>query len=183
MDNDVTTGPERQAVGYAAPTRIEFPAADLGVLGLRLLGVKFAFDLLTQLPLAVTLLTNSATGFSWISFGAYALWHAAIAFVLLAFARPLAHVVVGRQNVAVADLGPTVWMTLVVAGAGVTLAIFSMGDLVTMISRYGLPVLGSPLWRSIDVLAALAKVAVGLTLFFKPAILVSPWAQSHGEDE
>ena len=163
---------------YESPRWIALPAADLGALTLRFLALKMALDAIEQVPATLSLLLAPSpdVGSSrWIAYAIYVAWHLGVAIALVAFARPIAGVVFGSRNAAIADLGPASWMTLVVAGAGVTLAIFAAGDLITLVARAGFS-LAFVQPHVVDiVLAPLLRIGVGLTLFFAPSLLVGPW--------
>lgn len=89
----------------------------------------------------------------------------------------MAAFVCGPTRLVLSDVGAGAWMTLIVSGVGLALALFAGGDLGTLIAREGVrAIFDDPTHYSPAEAATLAaKIAVGVLLFLRPTLLVLPW--------
>lgn len=174
---------------YEPPRWVVTPAAEVGAIALRLLGVKVLVDLLSemsQIPIYLTYAggINASPMSPWVGIGISLAWHVALAAVLIATARPVAEAIFGRRTVAAHDLGAGAWMMLIVSGVGLAFALFSLESAVTgvlaIITRIRMN-LGPAMPRAVEaaelvsLAAPILKAALGVLLFFRPSLLVTPW--------
>lgn len=186
MHDESTDATDESALAYEPPRWVVTPAADIAALALRMLGVKVAVDLLVELSAYASFLATSGQPgvITWNAVAISVVARTTIAALLIFAARPLGEAIFGRRTVLTHDLGVGAWMTLIVSGVGLALALFSLDDAsraaaVTFARIQTNVARRSPRAIEAGELVALAapilKTGLGVLLFFRPSLLVTPW--------
>lgn len=184
---DPTPPPSTPAtIAYEQPALEVHPTAlAIGIVGLKLMGVWMLVSTLTSMPAIVSFFFQM-NEFSTAGILAIACPLVAGTTLLLA-ASPIARFIFGRRTDAPLPMTAGIWMTVIVAGVGLLIAVSNLTEAVragvTFVQfieaniRSAVPnqVTFFELFQHVS---PMLQVAIGLVLFLRPRLLVGWWMKS-----